>query len=112
MLVGGLLTVLFVAVVQLTLVLHVRNTLVDAAAAGARYAAVAGRSPSDGVARTREVVAADLSAAYARDVVAGLATVGGVEVVEVTVTAPTPVVGLVGPGGTFVVRGHAMVEDP
>ena len=111
-LVGGLLTVLFVAVVQLTLVLHVRNTLTDAAAAGARYAAVAGREPADGVARTRELVAADLSPAYARDVAAGLVTVGGVEVVEVVVTAPTPVIGLVGPGGTLVVRGHAMVEGP
>ncbi|WP_291755697.1 TadE/TadG family type IV pilus assembly protein [Cellulomonas sp. 73-92] len=109
-LVGGLLTVLFVAVVQLTLVLHVRNTLVDCAAQGARYAAAAGREPADGVARTAELAAAELSGAYARDVTATRTRVGGVDVVEVTVRAPMPVVGLLGPGGTLVVRGHAMVE--
>lgn len=103
---------LFVAVVQLTLVLHVRNTLVDCAAQGARYAAAAGREPADGVARTAELAAAELSAAYARDVTATRTRVGGVDVVEVTVRAPMPVVGLLGPGGTLVVRGHAMVEGP
>ncbi len=112
MLVGGLVTVLFVALIQLTLVLHVRNTLIDAAGAGARYAAVAGREPADGIARTRAIVAAELSPAYARGVTAGRSVVGGVEVVEMTVTAPTPVVGLIGPAGTLVVRGHAMVEGP
>ena len=112
MLVGGLLTVLFVAIVQLTLILHVRNTLIDCAAQGARYAAAAGRAPDDGVARTAELATAELSAAYASDVTATRATVGGVEVVEVTVRAPMPVVGLVGPSGALVVRGHAMVEGP
>ncbi|MDQ2661335.1 MAG: pilus assembly protein, partial [Actinomycetota bacterium] len=38
-LVGILLTVLALAVVQLALALHVRNTMLDAAAEGARYAA-------------------------------------------------------------------------
>ncbi|WP_306298850.1 TadE/TadG family type IV pilus assembly protein, partial [Cellulomonas iranensis] len=50
-LVGGLVVVLFVAVVQLALVQHVRNTCVDAAAEGARYAAHVGRAPADGAAR-------------------------------------------------------------
>ena len=103
---------LFVAVVQLALVLHVRNTLVDCAAQGARYAAAAGRDPSDGVARTVELATAELTGAYARDVTATRTRVGGVDVVEVTVRAPMPVVGLLGPGGTLVVRGHAMVEGP
>ncbi len=111
-LVGGLVTVLFVAVVQLTLVLHVRAVLVDCAAQGARYAAAAGREPSDGIGRTVELATAELSAAYARDVTASRATFDDVEVIEVTVRAPMPVVGLVGPSGTLVVRGHAMVEDP
>ncbi len=112
MLVGGLVTVLFVAIVQLTLVLHVRATLVDCAAQGARYAAAAGREPSDGVGRTVDLASAELSAAYARDVTAGQIEMDGVEVVEVTVRAPLPVLGLVGPTGTLVVRGHAMVEGP
>ena len=41
-LVGALVTVLFVGVLQLTIVLHVRNTLVDTAAEGARYGALGG----------------------------------------------------------------------
>jgi hypothetical protein len=111
-LVGTLVVVLVVAVVQLALVLHVRNTLVDAAAQGARFAAAAGRDPADGVARTRELAAAELSPAYAGDVTAARVVAGGVALVEVTVRAPTPVVGLVGPAGTLVVRGHALVEGP
>lgn len=39
--VGGLLTALTLAIVQLTLVLHVRNVLVDATASGARYGTLA-----------------------------------------------------------------------
>ena len=112
MLVGGLVTVLFVAVLQLTLVLHVRTVLVDCAAQGARYAAAAGRDPSEGIGRTVDLATAELSAGYARDVTARRTVLGGVDVVEVTVRAPMPVVGLVGPAGTLVVRGHAMVEDP
>ena len=44
---------LTLAVVQLALALHVRNTVIDAAAEGARFASLAGSSPADGVARTR-----------------------------------------------------------
>lgn len=112
MLVGGLVTVLFVAVLQLTLVLHVRAVLIDCAAQGARYAAAAGRDPADGTARAEQLATAELSAAYASDVTATRTRLGGVDVVEVTVRAPMPVIGLVGPAGTLVVRGHAMVEDP
>ena len=52
-LVGVLLTALLLAVVQLALALHVRNTVLDAAAEGARYAALAGSSAEAGVQRTR-----------------------------------------------------------
>lgn len=108
-LVGGLITVMFVAIVQLTLALHVRNTLLDCAAQGARYAAAVGREPSDGVARTVELVTSELSAADAADVTAAF---DGADVIEVTVRAPLPVVGLVGPSDALVVHGHAMVEEP
>ena len=46
-LIGALLTLLFLAIVQLTLVLHVRNTLIDAAASGARYGTLADRNDGD-----------------------------------------------------------------
>lgn len=109
-LVGALVAVLGVAVLQLALVLHVRATLVDCAAEGARYAAQAGHRPADGVERTRLLASQAVSSGYARDVTAVRTVVGGVDLVEVTVRAPFPVVGLVGPSGELVVRGHALVE--
>ena len=63
-LVAGLLALVFAGVVQLTLAVHVRNTLVDCAAEGARYAALADRTPDDGVARTRALIDASLAAGY------------------------------------------------
>ena len=51
--VGALLTVLTLSVMQLGLALHIRNTMQDAAAEGARYGALADNVPSDGVRRTR-----------------------------------------------------------
>lgn len=113
-LVGGLLTLLFVSLVQLGLLVHVRNTLIDCAAEGARYGARAGRSPQDAVARTRELVRSELSAGYAArldDVSAGAVDHGGVASVEVRITAPLPVVGLVGPTGSLTVTGHAFAES-
>ena len=111
-LVASLLAVLFLAVLQVGVALHVRNTLVAAAAEGARYGADADRTPSDGAQRTRELVATSLSDAYTRDVSAGYETVDGIETVVVQVRAPLPLLGLVGPGGELVVRGHALAETP
>lgn len=107
---GALLTVLVAGVLQLTLALHVRNTLVDCAAQGARYGALADRGPADGAARTRELVRAALADSYADDVRATATTIAGLPVVEVEVSAPLPVLGLLGPGGTMTVRGHALRE--
>jgi Flp pilus assembly protein TadG len=111
-LVGGLLTVLFAAVLQLTLALHVRNMLTDCAAEGARFAALADRSAADGEARTRELIAMSLASGYAEDVTARDAVVDGVRLVEVVVVAPVPVLGLVGPTGSLTVTGRALGERP
>lgn len=111
-LVGALLTLVFVGIVQLGTVLHVRNTLVDCAAEGARYGAFADRTPRDGAQRTRELIEMSLSDRYARDVRAGHADVAGVRTVEVRVTAPLPVIGLLGPSGLLTVTGHGVEESP
>ncbi|HAM26986.1 MAG TPA: pilus assembly protein, partial [Microbacteriaceae bacterium] len=50
--VGALLTVLTLSVIQLGLALHIRNTVLDAAAEGARFAALADNGLEDGAART------------------------------------------------------------
>jgi Flp pilus assembly pilin Flp len=109
-LVGILITVLALAVVQLALALHVRNPVLDAAAEGARYAALAGSSEGAGIARTRELIGMAVSTEYARDVESGISTVDGVAMVSVTVRAPLPVVGLLGVDRALEVTGHAALE--
>ena len=110
-LVGALTTLLFASVLQLGLALHVRSTLIDCAAEGARYGALADRSPADGADRAVDLIRMSLAAAYASDVSARRTTLDGLPVIEVRVTAPLPVLGLLGPG-TLTVTGHALEEGP
>jgi hypothetical protein len=109
-LVGGLLTLLFVAVLQLGLALHVRNVLVDCASQGARLGALADRDPQAGANRTRELIRSELADRYADQVSAGPARVDGLDTVEVRVEAPLPVIGLLGMGQELTVSGHALSE--
>jgi len=113
-LVGSLLTLLFVSVLQVALVVHVHNTLVDCAAEGARWGARAGRTPDDGADRARDLVAAELSRGYAARLAGRISSEqvdrGGVRVIQVRIRAPLPLIGLVGPAGGLTVRGHAFDE--
>ena len=109
-LVGALLTLFFLAIVQLTLVLHVRNTLIDAAASGARYGTLADRSAVDARERTAQLIGVALNPAFAEDVTTSEATYQGVRTLEVTVRAPLPVVGLIGPRAVLEVKGHAAIQ--
>ena len=109
-LVGTLLTLVLLAVLQLALALHVRTTLIDAAAEGARFAALADSSLEAGAERSRELIATAIGPRYAGDVGAGVATFGEHPVVVVTVRAPLPVVGLFGIDGALEVSGRAALE--
>ena len=110
--VASLLMFVALAIFQLGLALYVRNALVSAASEGARFAARADAAPDDGVFRTRSLITASLSEAYARHVSAArLVDPSGVRVVEVTVRAPLPVVGPLGPSGALTVTGRAFAED-
>jgi hypothetical protein len=111
-LVGTLATLVFVGIVQLAVVLHVRNTIIDCAGEGARYGALADRTPADGAARAAALITQDLSARYAQDVVSGVETVDGLPTVVVRVRAPLPVLGLLGVGRVVTVSGHALRERP
>ena len=108
--VSGLLALLFVAVLQLGVALHVRNTLISCASEGARLGARADATPADGVARARLLISRSISTSYARDVSAGTETVDGVQVVVVRVHAPLPVIGLLGPHDLDV-AGRAFAES-
>ena len=109
-LVGVLLTILTLAVIQLGLALHVRNTVQDAAAEGARFAALADNGPADGVLRTRALITEAIGADYATDVAVGTGEWMGHPAVTVTVRTTLPVIGLIGVGGGLEVSGHAAIE--
>ncbi len=108
--VGALLTVLTLSVLQLSLALHIRNTVQDAAAEGARFGALADNTPADGVQRTRELIALAIGADYAGDVRASGGAWMGHPAVTISVTTRFPLVGLVGIEGALKVSGHAAVE--
>ena len=109
-LVSALVSVLFVAVLQVGLTLHVRNTLISCASEGARLGAREGSSPEAGATRTRELIAEALSARFADDVSAAVTVDGGVQVVTVRVRAPLPVLGPLGPDDGFDLVGRAFLE--
>ena len=111
--VSSLVLLLGIGVFQLGLLLHVRNTLVACAAEGARAGARADATSADAVSRTRSLITQSLSAEYAGQVSAHQASTGeGIQVVEVSVTAPTPVIGLLGPTETMSVTGRAFCRGP
>ena len=106
-LVSALVTLLFLAVIQLALVLHVRNTVADAASSAARYGALADRTAADAKSRAELLLGESLGSNYARGVSASVVTVGGVRVMTVRVIAPMPLIGLLGPTGSMELSGHA-----
>lgn len=108
--VSGLVVALALGLAQLALALHVRNTVTDAAAEGARFGALADRTPEDGAARASELITTAIGPAYAADVTAASTTRLGHAAIVVSVVAPLPVIGLLGPAATLEVEGHAAIE--
>ena len=108
--VSALLTVLTLSVLQLGLALHIRNTVLDAAAEGARYAALADNELGDGVVRTKDLISSALGAGYARDVTIVSGRYHGHPAAIVTVRTPLPLFGLVGIDNGLEVSGHAAIE--
>jgi Flp pilus assembly protein TadG len=102
----------FLGILQVSLVLFVRNTLAAAASEGARYAATLDRGPEDGAARTRSQLSGVVSGKFAQDVSAQLVLVDGAPGVAVTVRASVPALGLGGPTVDLVVVGRAIEETP
>lgn len=108
--VGTLLTVLTLSVIQLGLALLIRNTVLDAASEGARFAALADNNLADGITRTAELITVALGPSYAKDVTASYGSYLGHPAAIVTVNAPLPLIGLVGIQHGLEVEGHAAVE--
>ncbi len=108
--VGILLTFLTLGVLQLGLVLHVKNTLQDAASEGARWGSLIDSSPAEGVQRTKDLITTAVGEQYAQHITATQATWLGAPATVITVTAPLPVIGLWGPATSLEVSGHAATE--
>lgn len=109
-LVSGLVSLLFLAVVQVGLALYVRNTLIECASDGARFGARADNQISDGRQRAVDLVRLSLADRYAADVTTSTTMVDGVKVVDVRIVSPLPVVGMFGPSGDLTVHGRAFAE--
>lgn len=105
-----LLVPLFLGVLQVALVMYVRNTATSAASEGARLAATADHDLEEGAARTRSQLDQVLNVrtqvrSYAVDV-------GGAPARRVEVLVSVPALGLGGPAVELIVRGTAIEETP
>ena len=98
-------------ILQVALVLMVRNTLASAASEGARYGATLDHEPADGAARTREQIDGAISGRFAQDVRAERVVVDGAPAVRVTVHVVVPALGLGGPAVELEVSGQAVDEE-
>lgn len=107
-LVSPLLLLVALAVLQLTLALHVRGVVIGAASEGARLAAMG--DPSSGVDRTRRILQTSIAGAAVRDTVVRVDRSGPVAVTAVDVTVDLPLVGLLGPV-PMTVTGRAVIES-
>lgn len=105
-LVAGLLTLVFLTVLQVGFAMHVRTTLIDAAAEGARYAGLEGATTADAHLRTEQLISVAVSPDYAQDITVDR----GESIVAITVRAPIPLIGLIGFPNGVEVTAHAPVE--
>ena len=110
-LVGVLVITVFVALLQVALGVYARNVLIDAAGDGARRAALVGGTEAEARQRVQTLSEAALRRGYVDTVSVARVPSGDLSIVEVTVTAPFPVLGLFGPAGTLTVKGHAVDES-
>jgi hypothetical protein len=112
-LVGSLVTLLFLGLLQLGIDYHVRNVLAACVADGARYGANADvGSASSGAAQANAEIRHALGSSYAKAVAApDQSEVDGAPVVTVEVTARLPLLAWFLPHGPTVhATGHALLE--
>jgi Flp pilus assembly protein TadG len=96
-LVAPLALIVMLAVLQLALAMHVRSTIITAAAEGARIAAMMDADLAAGEERTREILANNMAGAAVTDVRAQRSNHQGLSIITVDVTADLPLIGFFGP---------------
>lgn len=107
-LVTPLLLLVALAVLQLTLALHVRSVAIGAASEGARLAAIS--SADAGRERTLSLLDASIAGTGVRDTVVRVDRTGPVAVTAVDITLDVPVIGLLSPVA-MTVTGRAVIES-
>lgn len=105
-----LLIPIVLGVLQVGLVMHVRNTLAAAASEGARSAAAIDADPADGADRARRLIREAIADRYADGVSAAYESVDGRPGTVVRISTSVPALGLFGPGVSITVEGHAVRE--
>lgn len=103
---------LVLGILQLALVLFVRNTAAAAASEGARYAATSDRGGPVGVQRTREMLREVVASRFADEVSYRRVLVDGAPAAEIVVHLRVPALGLGGPSFETDVVAHAVEEAP
>jgi hypothetical protein len=106
--VAVLIILIALAVVQAALIVHTRNTLIDAAVQGAHHASLVGSAPEDGAARAERLIEDRFGAGLRAE---STATQDADGTIRVEVSANLPLVGLFGPAGTLTVQGRAIDEE-
>jgi len=109
-LVSVVLVPLFLAIVQLAVIWHIKNTVTAAASEGARYGAAYDATPQTGAGRTRAILDQTFGSDFDAEVVGSQSGAAGSPVVEVTVRARVPVLAFWGPSVAIEADGHAIKE--
>lgn len=89
----ALLTLLCGTVLQFGVIVHTKNTMIDAASAGARYAALADRNLTDGQQRTEALLISSIPNAHSASITIRRDLSG--ELITVTVTHQVPLLGFI-----------------
>ncbi|GAB3621128.1 hypothetical protein GCM10027417_23890 [Glutamicibacter endophyticus] len=106
--VSALLLLLSFSIIQLALIIHVRNTLIDAASNGAHFGALANREVVDTRQRTANLIANSLHSGFATDISVEQQSLAGETLVVVTVHSQAPLLGLVPNGWEITAKGQAV----
>lgn len=106
--VAVLIVMIGLLVVQAALIVHTRNTLVDAAVQGAHHAALVGSTPQDGAERAERLIHERFGDGLDA---AATATQESDGTIRIRITAALPLVGLYGPSGELSVEGRALDEE-
>lgn len=107
----ALIALLFAAILQFGVIIYTRNTMIDAANAGARHATMADRDINDGKARTEQLLNASLPGTTSAIVLAHQNTTGDGQLVTVTVQHQIPMIGFISGPVPLEVTGRAHIYD-